>query len=106
MSQQQDNDRRTVFERIEDRTLQPNLGLRPSRTSFDVSQNEWDEIRQVSESAGKYISIGGGTSFSFLLYNSPTQGLTIIYISNFSDTVGWYPITMAEVQQTCCLNQR
>ncbi len=98
--------RKTVFERIEDKTLLVNNGLYPSRTPHDVCQKEWDEIVNVSKTANKYIGIGGGTSYSFYFYNSPSKGLVMVYVSNLSGSEGWYPVTMNEMSQTCCIIRR
>lgn len=95
--------RKTQFERIEDGTLLVNNGLYPSRTPHDVTQEKWNSILRVSETVGTHISIGGGTSYSFYLYNSPTQGLVLVYMGNLSGSEGWYPVTMKEVVDVCCV---
>ncbi len=88
---------------IEDGTIVENNGLRPSRTPHDVNQKQWNNIQYVCETVGEYIPIGGGTSYSFYLYNSSSKGLVMIYVSNLSASQGWYPVSMKEVSQTCCL---
>jgi hypothetical protein len=98
--------RKTVFDHIEDGTLLVNSGLYPSRTPHDVNQKQWNNIQRVSETVGEYISIGGGTSYSFYLYNSPTKGLVMVYVSNLSGSEGWYPVTMKEMSQTCYVSCR
>jgi hypothetical protein len=92
------------FERIENGTLlsvDAQGRLRPSPSPRDVTQNELDDIRRVSETVGTHIMVSSSWTFTFHLYNSPTQGLVLVYLANMSGSEGWYPVTMREVEGFC-----
>lgn len=95
-----------VFERIENGTLLSSDAqgmLRPSPSARDVTQNELDDIRQIAVTPGAHIHVRGSWTYDFHLYNSPTQGLILVYVANMSGSEGWYQTTMDEVEQFCCV---
>ncbi len=92
------------FERIENGTLlsaEAQGRLRPSPSPRDVTQNELDDIRRVSETVGDHIVVSSSWTFCFHLYNSPTQGLVLVYLANMSESEGWYPVMMNMVESFC-----
>ncbi len=92
------------FERIENGTLlsaEAQGRLRPSPSARDVTQNEMDDIRRVSETVGQHLMVSSSWTFTFHLYNSPTQGLILVYLANMSGSEGWYPVTMNMVESFC-----
>ncbi len=95
------------YERIENGTLlsaDAQQSLRPSPSPRDVTPNELDEIRQIAVTAGAHIHVRGSWTYDFHLYNSPTQGLILVYRANMSGSEGWYPTTMEEVERFCCVH--
>jgi hypothetical protein len=94
------------FERIENGTLliaQVQGSLHPSPSPRDVTQNEMDDIRRVSETVGTHIIVSSSWTYDFHLYNSPTRGLILVYMANMSGSEGWYPVTMNMVEGFCCV---
>ncbi len=93
-----------VFERIENGTLLSSDAqgmLRPSPSVRDVTPNELDEIRQIAVTPGAHRRVRGSWTYDFHLYNSPTQGLILVFVANMSGNEGWYQTTMDEVEQFC-----
>ncbi len=72
-------------------------GLRPSYSYFTPRDDERARFQRVIDNPNMYTFFtGNGLSYSYYLFNSPIQGLVIIFQSN-GDDFGWYKVTQEEI---------
>jgi hypothetical protein len=71
--------------------------LSPAYSHFRPNSSQKTLLRRVLETPDTYTFFtGNGLSYSFYLYNSPVQGLVLVFHS--SSECGWYKVTTESIE--------